>query len=625
MSKINLMNAELANRIAAGEVIDRPASVVKELVENSIDAKSKRIQISISEAGKKEIRVADDGTGMDRVDAELCFLRHASSKLKSIYDLRRITTMGFRGEALPSIASISNVEMTTYDGGNAPGTKVTIVPGSEPIIEDSLQRKGTIFTVRNLFFNTPARLKYLKSDMTENAAITEIVEQISLGYPEISFSLTIDGREVLKTSGHGNLLEAISEVYGIESAKKMISIEGENGFFKIKGFICEPSVSYANRYHQLSFINKRPVTIIKANAAFNAAYKDYLPPNRYPFTILFVEVDYSLIDINVHPSKKEVRISHEEKLASLIEDTAKKALFKTRPEYATPVFKKVVEVQIPSASKNVDNKPQQMSLNDVLKENSNIEILQHVEEINSKKEEIPSLILNDIEKNEAVEEKVETYFFPEKEEINVEKSFEEIINEPKTTLPELFPIGQVLKTYIVCDGEDGMYLIDQHAAAERINYEKAVRQFNSLAVETTIPLMPLIVELPSSLMLRYDRKHQEMLKSSGFITEEFTTFSLRVEEFPTVLKDDEDGVRDIIISVLKDEKMELSELKHLAIATVACKASIKANMFLTLENMKTLIQELNKCHNPANCPHGRPTVIKLSKYEIEKLFKRTGF
>ena len=417
MSKINLMNAELANRIAAGEVIDRPASVVKELVENSIDAKSKRIQISISEAGKKEIRVADDGTGMDRVDAELCFLRHASSKLKSIYDLRRITTMGFRGEALPSIASISNVEMTTYDGGNAPGTKVTIVPGSEPIIEDSLQRKGTIFTVRNLFFNTPARLKYLKSDMTENAAITEIVEQISLGYPEISFSLTIDGREVLKTSGHGNLLEAISEVYGIESAKKMISIEGENGFFKIKGFICEPSVSYANRYHQLSFINKRPVTIIKANAAFNAAYKDYLPPNRYPFTILFVEVDYSLIDINVHPSKKEVRISHEEKLASLIEDTAKKALFKTRPEYATPVFKKVVEVQIPSASKNVDNKPQQMSLNDVLKENSNIEILQHIEEINSKKEEIPSLILNDIEKNEAVEEKVETYFFPEKEEI----------------------------------------------------------------------------------------------------------------------------------------------------------------------------------------------------------------
>lgn len=580
MSKINLMNAELANRIAAGEVIDRPASVVKELVENSIDAKSKRIQISISEAGKKEIRVADDGTGMDRVDAELCFLRHASSKLKSIYDLRRITTMGFRGEALPSIASISNVEMATYDGGNAPGTKVTIVPGSEPIIEDSLQRKGTIFTVRNLFFNTPARLKYLKSDMTENAAITEIVEQISLGYPEISFSLTIDGREVLKTSGHGNLLEAISEVYGIESAKKMISIEGENGFFKIKGFICEPSVSYANRYHQLSFINKRPVTIIKANAAFNAAYKDYLPPNRYPFTILFVEVDYSLIDINVHPSKKEVRISHEEKLASLIEDTAKKALFKTRPEYATPVFKKAVEVQIPSASKNVDNKPQQMSLNDVLKENSNIEILQHVEEI---------------------------------------------INEPKTTLPELFPIGQVLKTYIVCDGEDGMYLIDQHAAAERINYEKAVRQFNSLAVETTIPLMPLIVELPSSLMLRYDRKHQEMLKSSGFITEEFTTSSLRVEEFPTVLKDDEDGVRDIIISVLKDEKMELSELKHLAIATVACKASIKANMFLTLENMKTLIQELNKCHNPANCPHGRPTVIKLSKYEIEKLFKRTGF
>ena len=589
MSKINLMNAELANRIAAGEVIDRPASVVKELVENSIDAKSKRIQISISEAGKKEIRVADDGTGMDRVDAELCFLRHASSKLKSIYDLRRITTMGFRGEALPSIASISNVEMTTYDGGNAPGTKVTIVPGSEPIIEDSLQRKGTIFTVRNLFFNTPARLKYLKSDMTENAAITEIVEQISLGYPEISFSLTIDGREVLKTSGHGNLLEAISEVYGIESAKKMMSIEGENGFFKIKGFICEPSVSYANRYHQLSFINKRPVTIIKANAAFNAAYKDYLPPNRYPFTILFVEVDYSLIDINVHPSKKEVRISHEEKLASLIEDTAKKALFKTRPEYATPVFKKVVEVQIPSASKNVDNKPQQMSLNDVLKENSNIEILQ------------------------------------QKEEINVEKSFEESINEPKTTLPELFPIGQVLKTYIVCDGEDGMYLIDQHAAAERINYEKAVRQFNSLAVETTIPLMPLIVELPSSLMLRYDRKHQEMLKSSGFITEEFTTSSLRVEEFPTVLKDDEDGVRDIIISVLKDEKMELSELKHLAIATVACKASIKANMFLTLENMKTLIQELNKCHNPANCPHGRPTVIKLSKYEIEKLFKRTGF
>lgn len=617
MSKISIMNANLANLIAAGEVIDRPASVVKELVENSIDAKSKNIKIFIKNAGRTEIRIQDDGIGMDRIDAELAFLRHASSKVKTTFDLNRITTLGFRGEALPSIASISKVEMLTHDGSpNNPGTKVLVTPGHEPVLQDAPKRQGTTFIVHDLFFNTPARLKYLKSDKTESANIIETVEHLAIANPDISFELELDGKPLFKTSGRGIVLQTIKDIFGLELTKNMNEIEGENSFFKIKGYIGNPSISYSTRYHILSFVNSRSVYIYRVNQAIMEAYKDYLVPNRYPFAVIFIDVDYSLIDVNVHPSKKEVRLSEEQSLVSLVKQEIKKALLLIRPEYTSVSFKQKSEINTSPIS--APSIPQQMKLEEAVtlpKETKEFEI-EDLEKI--------LLDLNEIEEKE--EPKVVNEVSLSEPSSNTSEVEENLFNEPHTTIPELEPIGQVLKTYIICDGEDGFFLIDQHAAAERINFEKAIRSFNSNSVATVSPLVPILLDLPPSLFSRLNEESIAKLAKIGLTIEAFGHNSVRIVSLPEILKDENDNsiLLDLVSSALKGEGLNLSDLKRLAIASTACKASIKANMFLSLQAMKALIRELSKCQNPANCPHGRPTIIKISKYEIEKLFKRSG-
>lgn len=314
MSKIELMKPELANLIAAGEVIERPASVIKELVENSIDAGAKNIFVGVSEAGKGSILVKDDGSGMDREDAQACFLRHASSKIKTEYDLSRIHTLGFRGEAIPSIAAVSKVILTTSDGNGA-GTRVEANPNEDLAVFDAVARKGTVFEVKNLFFNTPARLKYLKSEQSETYAIVETVEHLALGFPEISFSLALDGKEVFRTSGRGDLLETIQKIYGNDIAQSLYPVKKEGVAYSFSGFVSKPEVSYSKRYNLLTFLNKRCIYDYKINKAIEDAYRDYLPPLRYPFAILDLSLDYSLVDVNVHPTKKEVRISMEEEIA----------------------------------------------------------------------------------------------------------------------------------------------------------------------------------------------------------------------------------------------------------------------------------------------------------------------
>ncbi|HBD06453.1 MAG TPA: DNA mismatch repair endonuclease MutL [Firmicutes bacterium] len=607
MSRINLMSAELANRIAAGEVVDRPSSVVKELVENSLDAKSKNIRISINQAGRDMIRVQDDGIGMDAIDAELCFLRHASSKIKSTFDLRRITTLGFRGEALPSIASVSNVTMLTYDGNSSTGYEVYVEPGKDPIVKEGLKRQGTIFTIRDLFFNTPARLKYLKSDNTENSSIIEVCENLAISNSGVAFELEIDGKRIFKTSGRGNLKETISEIYGLDIVRSTIEFNGENQFFKVSGYVCKPNISYASRYHILTFLNGRSVYIYKVNQALLTAFKDYLPPNRYPFAVISIEADYALVDVNVHPSKKEVRISEEEKLSKLVEESVKSALISDRPIY-TPVKINVAGLE------KLDKVKEQLTLSDVVNDEDN-----NIYQESIKEEE-------NIIKDE-VKEEVNNEVLPVIKEEENEKPVDLLESEPRTFLPDLEVIGQVLKTYIVCDGSDGIYLIDQHAAQERINYEKVLADFSKKEMEVVSPLSPILIDVSPSVMIGLDEKHIAQLHRIGFDVEVFTGNTLRVSTIPLLLKDDDDTsmIKDLICSCLQDKKCEMSDLKHLAIATVACKASIKANMFLTKEMMETLIKQLAQCKNPNNCPHGRPTIIKLSKYEIEKLFKRTGF
>ena len=600
MNRINLMSPELANMIAAGEVIERPSSVIKELVENSIDAKATRIEVDIYDVGRKLIRVKDDGFGMSREDAKLAFKRHASSKVKSVYDLMRITSLGFRGEALPSIASVSNVILLTSDGEE--GTKIVLSPSKEMEVSDAALRKGTTFEIRDLFFNTPARMKYLKSDKTENASSIEVMEHLSMCYSDVSFVLRIDGKTIFETTGRGDLKEVIALIYGKEVAKKLLEVSFEGEGYSFSGYIGEPSISYSTRYDILNFLNRRSVYVPKVQKAFIDAYKDYLPPSRYPFVAVNFSVDYSLVDVNVHPTKREVRLSIEEEVASNVYKEVKRALLLTRQSF--------VSSSISGATLTLEQP--------TLKEDDFANIFEE----NEKKQ--PQEAFKDVVTlfDEFDKEENENYI---KDSLIVEDDVSPRF-ESKTNFPSLTLIGQVFDTYLLAQGDDGLYFIDQHAAAERINFEKCEDDFNSSS-SRVVPLIPLVIELPYSSLTNYDKEHILALESLNIYTSSFGGNAIKVDEIPSYLseEDDESVLRDIILSTLKGNKVDIASLKRLSIASRACKMSLKANRLLTREEQLRLLKNLAKCRNPLNCPHGRPTIVKVSKYDLEKMFKRTGF
>ena len=594
------MSPELANMIAAGEVIERPSSVIKELVENSIDAKATRIEVDIYDFGRKLIRVKDDGFGMSREDAKLAFKRHASSKVKSVYDLMRITSLGFRGEALPSIASVSNVILLTSDGEE--GTKIVLSPSKEMEVSDAALRKGTTFEIRDLFFNTPARMKYLKSDKTENASSIEVMEHLSMCYSDVSFVLRIDGKTIFETTGRGDLKEVIALIYGKEVAKKLLEVSFEGEGYSFLGYIGEPSISYSTRYDILNFLNRRSVYVPKVQKAFIDAYKDYLPPSRYPFVAVNFSVDYSLVDVNVHPTKREVRLSIEEEVASNVYKEVKRSLLLTRQSF--------VSSSISGATLTLEQP--------TLKEDDFVNIFEE----NEKKQ--PQEAFKDVVTlfDEFDKEENESHI---KDSLIVEDDVSPRF-ESKTNFPSLTLIGQVFDTYLLAQGEDGLYFIDQHAAAERINFEKCEDDFNSSS-SRVVPLIPLVIELPYSSLTNYDKEHILALESLNIYTSSFGGNAIKVDEIPSYLseEDDESVLRDIILSTLKGNKVDIASLKRLSIASRACKMSLKANRLLTREEQLRLLKNLAKCRNPLNCPHGRPTIVKVSKYDLEKMFKRTGF
>ena len=594
------MSPELANMIAAGEVIERPSSVIKELVENSIDAKATRIEVDIYDVGRKLIRVKDDGFGMSREDAKLAFKRHASSKVKSVYDLMRITSLGFRGEALPSIASVSNVILLTSDGEE--GTKICLSPSKEMEVSDAALRKGTTFEIRDLFFNTPARMKYLKSDKTENASSIEVMEHLSMCYSDVSFVLRIDGKTIFETTGRGDLKEVIALIYGKEVAKKLLEVSFEGEGYSFSGYIGEPSISYSTRYDILNFLNRRSVYVPKVQKAFIDAYKDYLPPSRYPFVAVNFSVDYSLVDVNVHPTKREVRLSIEEEVASNVYKEVKRSLLLTRQSF--------VSSSISGATLTLEQP--------TIKEDDFVNIFEE----NEKKQ--PQEAFKDVVTlfDEFDKEENESHI---KDSLIVEDDVSPRF-ESKTNFPSLTLIGQVFDTYLLAQGEDGLYFIDQHAAAERINFEKCEDDFNSSS-SRVVPLIPLVIELPYSSLTNYDKEHILALESLNIYTSSFGGNAIKVDEIPSYLseEDDESVLRDIILSTLKGNKVDIASLKRLSIASRACKMSLKANRLLTREEQLRLLKNLAKCRNPLNCPHGRPTIVKVSKYDLEKMFKRTGF
>ena len=605
MGKICVMDSRLANMIAAGEVIERPSSVIKELVENSVDAGATHVEVSILGAGRKAIIVKDNGSGMDADDAVLCFTRHASSKIIDEYQLFRIKTMGFRGEALPSIASVSKVNLYTSTGDDVG----SFVEASSEGISRTDYRcvKGTIFEVKELFYNTPVRLKYLKSDNTEISSCLEIMQRLALSYPSVAFDFYIDEKLSFSTTGRGDLLEVISRLYGLDVARKMIKIDLETLEFKVSGYIGKPELTRASRYYMITILNHRNVYLPKVQKTLIESYKDYIFSSNYPFCVLDIEAEPTLVDVNVHPTKKEVRLSSENTLIELIYDGVKAKLESLNPltEAEIKPIKKEVETAPLFETKKVDpvvyrprtmeSVPVDLSFNDAI--------------LDSIKEE-PIVSVKKEESN-IKEEKVEV------------KEDNKVINK---VVPEFKVIGQIKKTYIVLEGEDGFYLMDQHAAMERINYEKFQKYFNS-SYDIVEPLIPLTFDLSLSEMKKLTEEKKNVLKDIGLVVEEFGTNTVRIISYPTFL--DEKGnttsyLETIFNKVLNEAHIDIKELRRDVIATMACKASLKANDELSILEMESLYKRLFECDNPTCCPHGRPTIIHFSTYDIEKLFKRAG-
>ena len=608
MANIKVMDSHLANMIAAGEVIERPSSVIKELVENSIDAGAKHIEVRVYEAGRKKIVVKDDGIGMDKEDAELAFKRHASSKLKSEHQLFRIKTMGFRGEALPSISSVSKVTMTTSTGVGA-GTKVTI-ENEQMTIEDCPSRKGTIFTIEELFYNTPVRLKFLKTDVTENANSLEVMQRLAMSRCDIAFDFYIDERHVFSTSGRGDLLEVISRIYNNETAKKMMKVSYEDLDFSIEGYIGKPELAKSNRYYMITILNERNVYIPKVQRAIIDAYGDFIFNSKFPFVVLKIKVEHSLVDVNVHPSKREIRLSNEDRITDAINVMIKDTLLDRKPLAEGPTY---VKEETPKAvvSPKIEEK---------------ISLLFDDEDTKLSDAVItrPSI---DYKKEEPKVVQVELPSFDEEVSIKEEPKVEikEEIKNVSFKKPLLLPIGQIHNTYIICQGEDGMYLIDQHAANERINYEKFDRELNS-KINVVEPLIPYMVNLSSSDVMKLTEEKLELLNQIGLEVELFGSNTLKVRKMPLFIKELDEGtyIEELLNQVIFKDKVDLSILRKHVISTMACKASIKAHDKLSIREMEDLISTLFECSNPTCCPHGRPTIIHFSKYDIEKMFKRSG-
>ena len=589
MSKVHLLSQSISNMIAAGEVVERPSSVVKELVENAIDAKARHIDIVIKDAGRTLIKVIDDGIGMDKEDALLALKRHATSKILDERDLFNISTLGFRGEALPSIAAVSHLVLTTSTGNNV-GTKVEVVNSNEIKVENAPLRKGTEIEVNELFYNTPARLKYLKSDTTEFAQIHDVVVHIALGYPNIIFTLIHNDKVVFKTNGNGNVLEIIAEIYGKETARIMKKLTCENYDFKVEGYISKIQINRANRYSMITLLNGRYVRMLQVNNALIEAYKTYLPDDRYPITVLNIEVDPSLVDINVHPSKHEVRLSKEKDLVNLIKENT---LLTLKEELLTPSISKTPKEKeiVLTPSLNFDS-----------------ENFFTKEEVKVVKEELPLII----EEKEEVEVKIN------KEDIK------QVIQEEMKEPTYFRVIGQYHGTYILCEFDDGLYIIDQHAAAERINFEKYSRLLGTTSSSIKL-LVPLLLDYTYNEIKQIE-ENKNVLETLGIYFESFSNSNIRISEVPSYFMDVnmEVYVRDVIEMILNKSKVSSLDIRLNAIATIACKASIKANHSLNTLDMQNLIKNLLKCENPNTCPHGRPTMLKYTNYELEKFFKRAG-
>ncbi|WP_435002855.1 DNA mismatch repair endonuclease MutL [Bacillus atrophaeus] len=623
MAKVIQLSDELSNKIAAGEVVERPASVVKELVENAIDANSTVIEIDIEEAGLASIRVLDNGEGMENEDCKRAFRRHATSKIKDENDLFRVRTLGFRGEALPSIASVSHLEIKTSTGEGA-GTQLMLQGGNIISETRSSGRKGTEITVTNLFFNTPARLKYMKTVHTELGNITDVVNRIALAHPEVSIRLRHQGKNLLQTTGNGDVRHVLAAIYGMATAKKMVPLHVSSLDFDVKGYIALPEITRASRNYMSSVVNGRYIKNFPLVKAVHEGYHTLLPIGRHPITFIEITMDPILVDVNVHPSKLEVRLSKETELHELIRDGIKD-VFKQQqlipsaqlPKKSAPIIKN--EQQFMNFdTRPAEQKPEKtsepsyspMKLSSVVKEPAETE-----EEIRTDIPVPDPLIETDQGDHTAYAE-----LQPEAAE-----SEQELVQEHSQSerVPIMYPIGQMHGTYILAQNENGLYIIDQHAAQERIKYEYFREKVGEVEPEVQDMIVPLTFHYSTNEALIIEQ-HQYELGNVGVFLEPFGSNSYIVRCHPAWFPKGEEAllIEEIIQQVLDSKNIDIKKLREEAAIMMSCKGSIKANRHLRNDEIKALLDELRGTSDPFTCPHGRPIIIHHSTYEMEKMFKR---
>jgi len=628
MGKIQIMDAWLSNRIAAGEVVERPASVVKELVENAIDAGSTSIDVFLLEAGLTSIQVIDNGSGMDEEDALISFSRHATSKIHQEHDLFRIRTLGFRGEALASIASVSKMTMITSTGES--GTYVELEGGHVKMQKPGLLRKGTDITVAQLFFNTPARLKYMKTIQTELGHTIDLMNRLALGNPQIAFRLLHNGQQLLQTNGRGDVQQVLAAIYGVHNAKKMVPFQGESHDYKVSGFVSLPEVTRASKNYMSLFVNGRWVKHYLVQKAIIDAYHTYLPIERFPIVALYIEGDPYLTDVNVHPAKHQIRLSKEPELLKLIEETIRG---KIREVMRVPLMEKKEKIPKPATEQLNIWKPTPKL--DVEKMNAIVEKLydaQTVQESSILPDEEPLAPATVTKESWQPMQQLETNQveveapIAHSEILNEEPHIEETqIEEPKKEpFPALEVVGQIHGTYIVAQMEDGFYLIDQHAAQERIKYEffrEKVGQVNPNERQTLLLPLTFHYAADEALILR---ENKQQLEAVGVFLEDFGQSSFVIREHPSWFPngEEQDIIEDLIEQVLTTKKADVKKMREAAAIMMSCKKSIKANHYLTKEQMVALLDDLREADNPFTCPHGRPVLIHFTTYEVEKMFKR---
>ena len=684
MGKINILSAELSNKIAAGEVVERPSSVVKELVENSIDAGSTNIKIIIQEFGIKQIRIIDNGSGISNDDLERAFLRHATSKISADYDLFHIETLGFRGEALASISSVSKVTIKSCSG-EAQGKMLILEGGKVVQSEFYAPIKGTDLSVENLFYNTPARLKYLRNPHTEQANITNVIHKFALSYPNISFELHVDGKITFKTYGDGDVHKILSKIYNMGVAKNMIDFSGSNDDYKVYGFISVPEETRASKNYIHIFINGRYIKNYVIQNSIIDAYGTLLMKNRYPLCVINIEMDPILLDVNVHPTKQEVRLSKEAELIRLIKEIIAERLsnYTYIPQGMNNVLTKKeksriekldflseldtkfgIEEDADISKKQLEDKiineddfifgednlssEKNILIDDKNENNDN----SYSRKTNRVKSDLPDLSYSPHPKDnrnrfgeKPTKKEIENFMnFSKRDEIEYTEDkvilgsdselanshFDEIKNakivqddETKVrTLPDLKVLAQIFKTYILSEADNKLYLIDQHAAAERYNYEKLQREFSDRKNYKKQILIPLMFDFSVEEAAEV-RNNLEKFEELGIVFEEFGDNSYVVREFPGWIEEDEEEMIKIIVEkVLKNNNITFNELRNDAIAMASCKMSIKANQILNEVEMNKVISDLYKCKNPFTCPHGRPIITKMEKKDLEKMFKR---